>query len=311
MLGSGSSRARRPPDPWSLARAARRASGGPAGPGDRGSRRGSIGRFTMDLLGPVPVGELEVSASVTRPGARSRCPRVASRRDPRPVGGDASGVVVPAVGAGAGDAGPPPGHAPSDGTERPRPEGWSPGYLDAVEWRWITGGLDSPGPGVVWMRPPALVEGEPTSPVQRLLACVDSASGVSAVLDVREWAFLNTELTVHVLREPVGEWICLDATTTLGPGSVGVATSTAYDEQARSRARPRRCSCSAAEPRTQRSIRTLPTAPSSTACGRRRCRPARNRCSGRPASSPTAKHPVLQCRGDVGYRFGESQSPTV
>ncbi len=98
-----------------------------------------------------------------------------------------------------------------------------------MEWRWIAGGVDVDGPGVVWMRPPALIDGEATSPLQRLLTCVDSASGVSAMLDVREWAFLNTELTVHVLREPVGEWICLDATTTLGPGAVGVATATAYD----------------------------------------------------------------------------------
>ncbi len=63
------------------------------------------------------------------------------------------------------------------------------------------------------------------SPVQRLMACVDSASGVSAALDPAQWAFLNTELTVHVLRPPVGEWVCLDAETTLGGGSVGVAAS--------------------------------------------------------------------------------------
>ena len=218
--------------PWSLAAQ----HGGPPaallGRAIEGLDAGLVGRFTMDLLGPVPVGELEVSASVTRPG-RSVSLAHASLHD---VAGDRSVASVsawlfPRSGSGAGTAGPPPGHAPSDGTERPRPEAWSPGYLDAVEWRWITGGVDVPGPGVVWMRPPVLVEGEPTSPLQRLLACVDSASGVSAVLDVREWAFLNTELTVHVLREPVGEWICLDATTTLGPGSVGVATSTAYDEQ--------------------------------------------------------------------------------
>ena len=192
---------------------------------------GSIGRFTMDLLGPVPVGPLDVSASVVRPG-RSVSLVHAALHDvtlDRTVA-TASAWLFPALEAGAAEAGPPPDHAPSDGTERARPDGWRAGYLDAVEWRWIAGGLDSPGRGVVWMRPSTLVEGEATSPVQRLLACVDSASGVSAVLDVREWAFLNTELTVHVLREPVGEWICLDATTTLGPGSVGVATSTAYDE---------------------------------------------------------------------------------
>ena len=185
----------------------------------------------MDLLGPVPVGALEVSASVVRPG-RSVSLVHAALHDvtlDRTVA-TASAWLFPALG-GRGRGGRSASGSCAVGRDRAaRPDGWRAGYLDAVEWRWIAGGLDSPGRGVVWMRPSTLVEGEATSPVQRLLACVDSASGVSAVLDVREWAFLNTELTVHVLREPVGEWICLDATTTLGPGSVGVATSTAYDE---------------------------------------------------------------------------------
>ena len=82
------------------------------------------------------------------------------------------------------------------------------------------------------MRPRVdLVEGEPMSPVQRLMTCVDSASGVSAALDPDVWGFLNTELTVHVLRPPVGDWVCLDAETTLGGGSVGVAASRVYDER--------------------------------------------------------------------------------
>ena len=42
---------------------------------------------------------------------------------------------------------------------------------------------------------------------------------------------MNTELTVHVVRPPVGEWLCLHADTTLGPGSVGVAASEVYDER--------------------------------------------------------------------------------
>jgi acyl-CoA thioesterase len=36
---------------------------------------------------------------------------------------------------------------------------------------------------------------------------------------------------VHVLRPPVGDWICLDAETTLGPGSVGIAASKVYDRR--------------------------------------------------------------------------------
>ncbi|MBB6627307.1 thioesterase family protein [Nocardioides sp. KIGAM211] len=190
-----------------------------------------VGRFTMELLGPVPVGRLAVSASVLRPG-RSVQLIGAELRD---VARDRAVATARAWTFPVSDAGPVPptplGHGPSDGTLRPRPTGWHGGYLDAVEWRWITGSVEAPGPGVVWMRPPALVAGEEPSPLQRLLACVDSASGVSAALDVREWGFLNTELTVHVLRPPEGGWICLDAATTLGTGAVGLAGSTAYDER--------------------------------------------------------------------------------
>ena len=193
---------------------------------------GAVARLTMELLGPVPVGPLEVSASVVRPGRSVSLVRAELRDAVRDrVVATTTAWGFPHTDGGAGSVGPPLPHGPSDGSSRDRPSGWSPGYLDAIEWRWVSGGVDRSGPGVVWMRPPDLVEGEPISPLQRLLACIDSASGVSAMLDVREWAFLNTELTVHVLREPVGEWICLDAETTLGPGAVGVATSTAYDEQ--------------------------------------------------------------------------------
>jgi hypothetical protein len=139
--------------------------------------------------------------------------------------------MFPAVAVGPGPDPAPLVHSPRDGVVKEPPASWSRGYLDAIEWRWITGAVFEPGPGVVWMRPRvALVEGEPMSPTQRLLTCIDSASGVSAELDIRKWAFLNTELTVHVLRPPVGEWVCLDARTTLGTGSVAMATSSAYDE---------------------------------------------------------------------------------
>ena len=189
-----------------------------------------VGRFTMELLGPVPVGPLAVTASVLRPGrsvqlagaelydvARDRLVATA-RAWLFPPGTNGPQTPVPLT------------HSPRDGRRQDRPSGWHRGYLDAVDWRWIAGSVSEPGPGTVWMRSPDLVESEPTSPLQRLLACADSASGASAALDLREWGFLNTELTVHVLRPPVGEWVCLDAETTLGPGSVGVATASIFDE---------------------------------------------------------------------------------
>jgi hypothetical protein len=75
-----------------------------------------------------------------------------------------------------------------------------------------------------------LLPGEPLSGTALLMTCVDSASGISAALDPAEWAFLNTEITVHLLREPVGDWVCVEAETTLGPGSAGVALAAVHDE---------------------------------------------------------------------------------
>jgi hypothetical protein len=191
-----------------------------------------IGRFTMELLGPVPVGDLAVSASILRPGRTVQL-AAAEMYDVargRPVA-TARAWLFPVSGAGPGQEPSAPTHGPEDGTPRERPAGWGGGYVDAVDWRWITGDLADPGPGVVWMRPPDLVEGERVSPVQRLVTCADSASGVSAVFDPREWGFLNTELTVHVLRPPEGEWVCLDAETTLSNGATGIAVSEVHDRR--------------------------------------------------------------------------------
>lgn len=199
---------------------------------DTGAER-VVGRFTMELLGPVPVGPLSVSARVLRPGRTVElCAATLHDEDTGRDVATATAWRFPAGTSGPGEAGKPLPHTPEDGAVHPRPESWSGGYLDAVAWRWIEGAVMTPGPGVVWMRPDVnLVDDEPMSPVQRVMACVDSASGVSAELDPGAWAFLNTELTVHVLRPPVGEWLCLDARTTLSEGNVGLATSDVYDER--------------------------------------------------------------------------------
>ena len=199
---------------------------------DDGSGR-VVGRFTMELLGPVPVGPLAVEAKVVRPG-RTVAMCEATLHDEtrgRPCA-RATAWLFPGTGDGPAASEEPLPHGPGDGVPKDPPVNWSRGYLDAMEWQWIEGAVTEPGPGVVWMRPRVdLVEGEQMSPVQRLMTCVDSASGVSAALDTAEWAFLNTELTVHVLRPPVGEWVCLRAETTLSSGSVGVAVSQVYDER--------------------------------------------------------------------------------
>ena len=49
------------------------------------------------------------------------------------------------------------------------------------------------------------------------------------MLDWGRYLFVNTELTVHFVREPVGEWVLLDAQTQLAEGGAGLASSVLSD----------------------------------------------------------------------------------
>jgi hypothetical protein len=108
------------------------------------------------------------------------------------------------------------------------------GYFAAMEWRYAKGGWTERGPASVWMRMRMpLVEGEPIAPLSRVLSAADSGNGVSAVLDFRTLLFINTELTVHLMRMPDGEWVCIDAETRQDASGVGLSQSVIWDEQRR------------------------------------------------------------------------------
>jgi len=64
---------------------------------------------------------------------------------------------------------------------------------------------------------------------QQLLARYIAGNGISAILDFARYSFVNLDLTVNLLRRPMGEWICLDARTCLGPNGCGLAESMLYD----------------------------------------------------------------------------------
>jgi hypothetical protein len=128
---------------------------------------------------------------------------------------------------------PPPG--PDRGRSRPFfPTGQDRGYHTAMDYAFVEGAFLERGPAIVWlrMRHP-LVAGETPSPLARVLVAADAGNGVSATLDYRRFVFVNTELTVHLVREPAGEWVCLDAVTRRSERGVGLAESVLWDERGR------------------------------------------------------------------------------
>lgn len=189
----------------------------------------SITRVVVEVLGSLPVADVEVVARVERPGrsvellSAELCvagQAVARASAWRMVNSDTA-AVERTVGAAL--------PSPEDCPPQEFPPGWGGGYLHAVEWRAVRGAF-AHGDAAIWARPLVLTvaDEEPTA-LQRLFTIVDSASGVSGRLDLRKWLFINADLTVHLYREPVGDWIGLDAATVIGPAGVGTASSTVHD----------------------------------------------------------------------------------
>ncbi|MCW3064517.1 MAG: hypothetical protein JWN32_1689, partial [Solirubrobacterales bacterium] len=126
----------------------------------------------------------------------------------------------------------PPG--PEHGTAEPATFGVMRPWFgeDGVEIRFVAGALEDPGPAIAWyrLRVP-VVAGASITPLQRAAAAADFGNGASAALDWTRYVFINPDLTLYLEREPVGEWVCLDARTTVEPDGIGLAVSVVRDER--------------------------------------------------------------------------------
>ena len=155
---------------------------------------------------PVPISPLVARAEVVRAGTKVRRLQAALTTADGTTLVQASAValrtadVLPAT---LGDESPSPlsveAAAPFQFSFFPDPVG----YHTAMETK-IARGTWGKGPVIAWMRPRvALVEGEATSPLQRLLIVADSASGVAVVLEPAHHTFVNADLTVGQLEETI------------------------------------------------------------------------------------------------------------
>jgi Thioesterase-like superfamily len=190
-----------------------------------------LASVAVDILRPVPVGKLTARTRTVRPGRRVALVETVLEAGGREVL-HARGWKIEIA---AGPVPPAPGAAPPPLPAAPPPGAsgmaWE-GYGTAMEWRYVSGGgLELPGPAAAWIRPTIpLLPGEEMSPMCRALLVADSGSGLSAVLDLKSFVFVNVDLSVMLQRDPEGEWLLLDAATAIGPSGTGVATSTLADQ---------------------------------------------------------------------------------
>lgn len=198
--------------------------------GGDGKRVAQIG---IALLRPIPIAPLAITASVVRPGKNVDLCRAT-------ISGDGKDLMIAhgwryrkaQVDLDIDHSSSPP-RPVSEGIEKEFfPTEQDVGYHTAMEWLFIRGAFREPGDARVWMRMRIpLLPGEVPSGAQKVLCAVDSASGVSARLHTGKHLFVNTDLTVALHREHIGDWVHLDASTALSDQGAGTTTAIISDEQ--------------------------------------------------------------------------------
>lgn len=196
-------------------------------------------RLTLELLRPVPLVPLEVRTEVVRPGAKvATLEATVSRVDDGAVLALARAQRIRSaeidVPDGAEETVP---ELPPEPTPITRWAGAAEVtfHADAVEHRFLRGGFEAPGPAFDWIRLRVpVVEGERPSGWQRAAAAADFTNGISSVTGFGVGAvFINPDLTVHLWREPVGEWIGSDAVTRTSTSGIGTSESALWDVEGR------------------------------------------------------------------------------
>jgi hypothetical protein len=196
-----------------------------------------VGRLTFDFLAAVPMAPLTVSVELVKPGRNVQLVEAELAAEGRTVLRARAmrlrrgAVALPGAGEAAAADAPP---APEHGRPSPFPvtDGHEEGFhRTAMDIRFLDGDYGL-GPARAWFRlARPLVDEEPAGPLARVVAAADFGNGISRIVDFGDYLFVNTDLSVHLHREPQGEWVLVDATTTLEPHGAGVARSTLSDER--------------------------------------------------------------------------------
>jgi hypothetical protein len=190
-----------------------------------------IARVSIDLMRPVPLTTLSLQTDVLREGRKIQLCAVSLRAgDVVVVAATVLKIRQEAVPLPA-DIGDLPVEFPGPEASRPEPADFSASpFVKCMSLRSACGHFGVRGPGAIWYRVDRpLVEGHAVSQAMRAVVASDFCNGTSPALDFNAYTFLNADLTVNMAREPVGEWILLDAESWIGPDGAGLAMARLAD----------------------------------------------------------------------------------
>ncbi|VIO76973.1 thioesterase family protein [Bradyrhizobium ivorense] len=192
----------------------------------------AVRRLTFDLSRPAGLRAFALDTAVLRDGRKAKTVQV------RLLDGETEIGRCTALLAAQGQDTPLDPFAPAAGADK-APEAGTPPPAFAQKWsryfqnvsvRLIEGALEKPGPAAAWMRLDVpLVAGEANTPLLQAVQAADFSSGVAQIVDMREWTFINPEISLYFFRPPEGEWILIRSRTRVGAGGAGLTMATLSD----------------------------------------------------------------------------------
>ena len=192
-----------------------------------------LARLSFDLWRPVTRDPITPSVTVLREGTKARTVEASLGQRDRQVA-RCTAVFLKTDPAATPPTPPRPAPALAPEAGRPVPpqvRAWSP-FFTGVDTRVVEGDLLKPGPASAWFNlERQLIAGEENSPLVHATSAADLASGISAVVDLRKWSFINADLTLVLWRVPSPPWILLAAETLAGDSGTGVARGVLSDRE--------------------------------------------------------------------------------
>ena len=87
------------------------------------------------------------------------------------------------------------------------------------------------GSGTCWTRLPInVISGVENTPNLRAAIASDYGNGIGQVHVDKYTGFINADINLYLHREPVGEWVCVEAKGIAETTGVGLVESRLYDQ---------------------------------------------------------------------------------
>lgn len=187
-----------------------------------------ISRLSYDILGPLPLEEVEVAVTVSRPGRSIELVEAVATQGGRPATVLRAWLLEPRDTATLAATDLRPIAPPDDMKPFDASALWPGGFIASLE---VRRDLRSPGRGACWVRTPhRLIADEEVSRLAAVAGILDVTNGMAVRAESAEVAFPNVDLTAHLFRQPAHGWLGFDIDVSFGAHGLGLTSSVIHDE---------------------------------------------------------------------------------